>query len=94
MTLESRIEKYLSLAKQPISRDLLLEKAEDAGYKKNQLYEALSALEEKVYIGAWYGTASGRTYGGEPEGKWYALYDMSDEEITSRQEDILWFSLL
>lgn len=95
MTLETRIETYLRNCREtPVQRSLVLDKALEHGFTKKQFWEAFEKITNRVNVGTWHGTKDGRTWTSEVPTSWVCWYDMSDEEIKSRQDDILWFSLL
>jgi len=98
--LRERYIKYLKKQQhQPVSREVLLEKAINAGYSEKKAKQVLYEIRDDemlVNVGNWYGAKiNDRTHDKDQERTlWFCYYEFTDEEIKQRQEDIKWFNVL
>lgn len=96
-------ERYINYLKKqahnPVSKEVLLEKAIKAGYGEKKAKQVLYELRDDemlVQVGNWFGAKLyDRPHDKDQERTlWFCYYEMSDEEIKQKQEDIKWFNKL
>ena len=69
-----------------ITKKKLFDIAKQHGYEYNGIKDSLRELEELVYIGS--------VWNGKIRQMEYMFYNMTPEEIQSREDDIKWFDSL